>query len=135
MFGLSLEELCKKCNVKCKKCLDTGKMWSQRGHWTAQFDGRGNYDKFRCNACSDGHWFDCSHTSNLYEGNIPIFHMNDNNEGSRRNILMPIYNKIQEKLELERLERLKKEKLEREKMAVTPSPVTGLTDYDKVLQL
>ena len=28
-----------------------------------------------------------------------------------------------------------KEKLEREKMAVTPSPVTGLTDYDKVLQL
>ena len=118
MSNLSLDELCNKCNVKCKKCLDTGKLWTPRKHWTAQLDGGGKFDLFRCNICSDGHWYSCSHTSDIYERNIKIFHYDDKNENLRIQILQPIYLKLmkQEREEKERLEeeRLKKEKLERE---------------------
>jgi hypothetical protein len=95
MSQLSLDELCKKCEIKCSRCLDTGKLWKPRGHWTAQLDGRGGFDLFRCPSCSDGHWFSCNHNSDIYEGGIKLFHYDDNSESLRRNYLIDMLTKIE----------------------------------------
>ena len=122
MSNLSLKDLCDKCDIKCSKCLDTGKVWRPREHWTAQLDGQGAFDLFRCprdeGGCSDGHWYSCSHTSDIYEGGIKVFNRDDKSESLRRHYLMDMLTKIELKQQQVREylenERIKKEKRERE---------------------
>jgi chemotaxis protein histidine kinase CheA len=127
MSNLSLKDLCDKCDVKCSKCLDTGKVWRPREHWTAQLDGRGAFDLFRCprdeGGCSDGHWYSCSHTSDIYEGGIKLFNRDDNSESLRRHYLMDMLTKIElkqqqvrEHLENERIKKEQQEQEEKERV-------------------
>jgi len=126
MNCLTLKDICEKCDIKCLKCLDTGKAWLPRKHWTAQLDGGGAFDLFRCPDCSDGHWYSCSHSSDIYEGGIKVFNLGDNNEGPRIAALKDILYKIEQKekevkeylnnqrIENENRERERKEREERE---------------------
>lgn len=122
MSQLSLKELCKKAGITCSKCLDTGKLWKNRGAF-AHLDGRGFFDIIRCNSCSDGGWLNCSQTDKIYVSDICIFHKDDNNEATRISIVNKIYNKIQEnekrikeQLEIEHLKKLQQEREEQKQL-------------------
>ncbi len=121
MSDQQLKDLCKKCDIKCPKCLDTGKLWKGRDSPFAHFDGRGSFDVIRCNNCSNGNWLYCSHSSNLSEFGIKLFHKDDNNISNRisivNNIIILLQSKEKEandKLEREKLEKLERERLEQE---------------------
>lgn len=121
MSEQQLKELCKKCDIKCSKCLDTGKLWKERDSPFSHLDGRGHYDIIRCNSCSDGGWLYCSRESSHYESGIKLFHKNDTNISTRISIVENVNSLIQskenearDKLERERLEKLERERLEQE---------------------
>ena len=105
MNNIRLEDALKLCNISCKKCLDTKKLWKERGSILAALDGRGIYDIFHCNLCSSGHWMACSHSNIIMEGSIHVFHFDNNNDMERLDILI---NRIRQK-EIENLAALERD--------------------------
>ena len=82
-------------NFNCYYCLDTNKCWKTRDNsFFAGFDRRGQYDIIRCNHCSNGNWYSCSHTNNLQENGIKIFNINDNIEDRIKELKKIYKNKI-----------------------------------------
>lgn len=83
MNNVYLENAMKKLNIKCKICLDTNKLWDNRGSIFAVLDGRGHYDIFNCHKCSNGWWAKCSWSNDTMFNDLPIFHREDTDINKR----------------------------------------------------
>lgn len=87
---MTIEEQAKKCGIACEKCLDTKMLWSIR-HDTS--DGRGFYDLYRCNKCSDGSVYGVSDSIEKINNRL-IPPMNDNEGHERTQILKEEIDKV-----------------------------------------
>lgn len=61
-------------NIKCQKCLDSGRLWKERDI-LEKVDGLGSYAIYNCNECSDGSFISVEKRNELYFNNKPIVHV------------------------------------------------------------